>query len=218
MAKGWVDLAYTSGCCPHGVRFEGRPTWARTAAQGTNEGNRVSSAVVYIGGEGDPFTDLAKWAFVDEEMRLGRQLRWCHNDWHSTACPGDPMCQWIRAGTPAPAAPQPGPSPVHPVPPSVVYGPRVEVDDVGFLRYAKLAVHLDDRGNGDQDIACNYQRLISAVPEARNPRPDDPNVPKGHTNPGVVGQTPVSPHVTRVVITDGPPKATIGVHCQVLED
>lgn len=112
--RGWCDIAYTSGVCPHGVRFEGRGPGLRTGAQGTNDGNRRSYATCYIAGEGDPLTAAAKLAFLDEDARLGGALRWGHRDWHSTACPGEPLYRWKLAGFPRPGGAQPPPN--HPPP------------------------------------------------------------------------------------------------------
>lgn len=103
---GWVDLAYNGGFCPHGFIFEGRWFGVRSAANGTNDGNRHSPAWVYLGGEGDPFTDAAKSAALDllamsrEAHRVHGIVR-PHNYWKPTACPG-PIKDWIDAGCPDP--------------------------------------------------------------------------------------------------------------------
>lgn len=97
--NGWADIAYTSGACPHGVRYEGRGPGRRTAAQGTTAGNDRSYAVCYIAGGNDPLTDEARAAFADEGARL-KPLRWGHQDWKSTACPGTDLWAWRRAGFP----------------------------------------------------------------------------------------------------------------------
>lgn len=113
--NGWLDLAYTSIVCPHGYRFEGRGPGHRTAANGTNDGNQRSYAVCYLGGDGDPLTDVAKEAFFDEAARLGQPLRWGHREWLSTGCPGSIVWAWRQAGFPASnAAPVPGPGPTPP--------------------------------------------------------------------------------------------------------
>lgn len=114
--QGWCDIAYTSGVCPHGYRLEGRGPGQRTGANGTNDGNFRSYATCYIAGTGDPLTDSAKRAFLDEAERLGRPLRWGHRDWKSTSCPGDPLYIWRSGGFPAPEGPPPPPPP--PPPPS----------------------------------------------------------------------------------------------------
>lgn len=115
-AQGGCDIFYNSGTCPHGVRFEGRGPGVRSGAQGTTAGNTRSVGVQYIAGLGDPLTNEAKHAFYDEAARYGRPLRWGHRDWKSTACPGDPLYDWRRAGFPHPGgavkpAPRPAPKP-----------------------------------------------------------------------------------------------------------
>lgn len=113
-ARGWSDIAYTSGVCPHGYRYEGRGPGVRTAANGTNTGNQLSYATCYIAGEGDPLTDDAKRAFLDEATRLGVPLNKVHSDWKATGCPGDPLRVWVKAGAVSPGgtAPVPAPGPV----------------------------------------------------------------------------------------------------------
>jgi hypothetical protein len=99
--REWCDFAYSSGGCPHGTRYEGRGPGVRTAAQGTNDGNLRSYACVGLWGDGDPLTDPAKLAFLDEGARLAR-LRWGHRDWKATGCPGEPAWQWRLDGFPRP--------------------------------------------------------------------------------------------------------------------
>lgn len=117
-SRGWADIAYSSGVCPHGHRYEGRGPDVRTAAQGTTAGNNASHATCYIAGAGDPLTDQAKAAFADESRRL-RGLRKGHRDWKSTACPGDPLYRWVHSGLSVPSSPSPTPAPA-PVPSSKV--------------------------------------------------------------------------------------------------
>ena len=112
--RRWNDIAYTSGVCPHGHRFEGRPAGKRTAANGTNEGNSRSEATVYVGGTGDAFTDAAKRGFLAEHRRLGSRIRWPHRYWTSTTCPDDVIAAWVAAGAPAPGG---APTPAPPTPP-----------------------------------------------------------------------------------------------------
>lgn len=124
--RGWSDIAYSSGVCPHGHRFEGRGPGVRTAANGTNTGNRLSLATCYIAGAGDPLTTDAKHAFLDEAARFGVPLNRVHRDWKSTACPGDPLTEWVRSGAKRPGVvptPKPAPAP----------GPE-EDDDVKYYQ------------------------------------------------------------------------------------
>jgi hypothetical protein len=98
--RGWADIAYTSVVCPHGSVFEGRWLGVRTAAQGTNEGNRTHYAHCYLGGKGDPLTDEARAAMHDvlayfRANGSGDELR-PHQFWHATECPGAPLLEFIQ--------------------------------------------------------------------------------------------------------------------------
>jgi hypothetical protein len=121
--RRWSDIAYTALACPHGYVYQGRWVGVRTAANGTNTGNDVAYAVCYLSGEGDAFTDLAKRAMrqtMDYLDRFGGAgpHRNCHRDWKQTACPGDVVCAWVRAGQPVPGPPTPPPTPPTPAPPT----------------------------------------------------------------------------------------------------
>ena len=106
--RGWTDIAYSSGVCPHGWRFEGRGPGRRTGANGTNTGNDRSLATCYIAGGSDPLTGPAKAAFLDEADRFGTTLRWDHSDWKPTACAGDEIRGWEATGwAPPDLAPEP---------------------------------------------------------------------------------------------------------------
>jgi hypothetical protein len=101
-ARGWFDIAYSLVPCPHGYVFEGRGKGIYTAASG-EPGNSKSEAVCYLGGVGDPLTDLGKQAISDafaylREGRDGNQQSWCHSDWMITQCPGDELREFIRSG------------------------------------------------------------------------------------------------------------------------
>jgi len=116
--RRWSDIAYTAITCPHGFAFQGRWIGVRTAANGTNVGNASAYAVCYMSGEQDPFTEAARTAqravldYLDRNGGAGPS-RNCHRDWKQTACPGDVICAWVRAGQPAP-----GPIPTPTPPPS----------------------------------------------------------------------------------------------------
>lgn len=147
-----IDIAYTSGVCPHGVRFEGRGAGHRTAAQGTNQGNARSYAVVYVAGENDPLTDGAKLAYLDERDRLGKPIMWVHSDWHSTGCPGVPVHEWKLAGCPRPGVTE---VPVHPVPvvpPLIAVSTPYELEDSVKIVTTRYPVPALKDGNGYWDL------------------------------------------------------------------
>lgn len=153
--RGWADIAYTACVCPHGFVFEGRGVRQRTAAQGTNEGNRRSLALMFLAGEGEPITERARAAalwWANEVARV--PLRWAHRDWHSTACPGGTLAVWKAAGFPPPglegAAPTAPPPP--PPPPTVTTPPPPALPVRATLR----------RGNRGRDVGI-LQLEMSAV-------------------------------------------------------
>lgn len=90
--KPWSDIAYSFAVDRFGGCWTLRGWDVRTAANGTNAGNSGSIAVVYLGGEGDPFTDQAKATLV--ELRAAHLARggladcYGHTDWTATGCPG----------------------------------------------------------------------------------------------------------------------------------
>lgn len=142
--RGWLDIAYNSGVCPHGVRYDGRGPGIKNGANGTTTGNAKSGTVVYLAGGDDPLTDEARQAYLDERDRYGLPLRWPHHHWHSTACPGDHVDDWIGAGFPAPGAVAPPSSP--PVLPPTAGAPPYP----GLVR----------RGNRGPVVAAIQLRLI----------------------------------------------------------
>jgi hypothetical protein len=108
----WADIAYTGGICIHGFIFVGRWFGRRTAANGSNEGNQRSYAWCYMAGQGEPFTDEAKGAMsyafsLAQDVGGAGPNIWPHKHWFNTACPGDPVEQWLNAGHPLnPARPE----------------------------------------------------------------------------------------------------------------
>lgn len=112
--RGWSDVAYNFGVCPHGYVLEGRGFGIKSGANGTNSGNATAHAVCYLSGQGDPFTPEAALAFraIFEAIDDGfaGPNRNCHRDWKPTACPGDDICSWVHAGQPIPD-PEPTPEP-----------------------------------------------------------------------------------------------------------
>lgn len=108
--RGWTDIAYSFLVCPHGFVFAGRGWNSRTAANGTNDGNARYWAACYLGGEGDPFTALAKEAYGSLFAEGHRRVQSAtavrpHSFFKPTACPGDEIRRWI-AQPPALTEPQ----------------------------------------------------------------------------------------------------------------
>lgn len=149
-SQGWQDVGYNSGTCPHGSRLEGRGPGVRSGAH-RGEINAVTDAVCYIAGAGDPLTDPAKRAFLDEAQRFGRPITHDHSRWSATACAGDPIRAWIAAGTPPP----PG-------------GSSMSGDLVRFFRPPNNAEIPQDWHSGAQHlltingrVADNHSRIIT---------------------------------------------------------
>jgi len=99
--RGWVDIGYSFGACPHGYVFEGRGLDRVQAAQ--PGGNSSWYSVTLMGGPGERPTDA--------QIDAVRQLRaWLmskgaagavkgHRDFFSTSCPGDVLYRMVKDGT-----------------------------------------------------------------------------------------------------------------------
>lgn len=102
--KGWVDIAYTGGVCPHGVKMAGRGAKVRSAANGTNYGNDHFYALMAFLGEGERATRLMLMALREFAADLGVPDLNRHSDHKPTGCPGPEMKTWAGAGAPLPDA------------------------------------------------------------------------------------------------------------------
>ena len=183
--RGWADIAYTACVCPHGFVFEGRGVLQRTAAQGTNDGNRRSLALMFLAGEGEPATDEARAVAIWWANDIARvPLRWAHRDWHSTACPGDPLAFWKATGfrppglpaTPtAPPPPPAVPDVVTPPPPALPVrqtlrpgsrGRDVSVFQLELAAVAGFTGAIDgDYGRATEAKVRDVQRLFKLTPD-----------------------------------------------------
>jgi hypothetical protein len=155
-SRGWEDIAYNFLVCPHGYVFEGRGLGKRSAANGTNTGNAYYYAICGLHGVGDPFTDEAKLGFLAciamcRRAGAGNEVR-PHRWFKATACPGDPVNNWINAGLPAPGpVPTPTPTPT-PVPDDdfkrrVMAKPTLKLGSTGQdvrILQGLLAAHAED--------------------------------------------------------------------------
>lgn len=104
-AKGWSDIAYSFGTCPHGVRFMGRG-WDRNQFAngadivGINDGpdSEWYSVLVFVGGDhstGDTEAPTSEMVRATAELITeGRSSGRCgmrvlpHNAWKPKPCPG----------------------------------------------------------------------------------------------------------------------------------
>lgn len=116
--RGWLDIAYNALACPHEYVFEGRWIGARSAANGSNDGNSTSYAVCAIMGAGDPLTNGHESGLLDSRTAFigagAGTLVFPHQHWFNTSCPGQLILDWIKAGFP-----DPRPSPHAPEVPNV---------------------------------------------------------------------------------------------------
>lgn len=109
--RGWLDIGYSWGCCPHGVIFEGRGLDHVQAAQ--PGGNSTWYSCTFMSGPGETPTTAQLQAFA--ELRswlrgkgLGAAIKG-HREFVSTDCPGDVLFKMVKAGSILVAAPKPKP-------------------------------------------------------------------------------------------------------------
>jgi len=98
--KGWADIAYNWAITPSGRIYELRGLKVRSAANGTNLGNRTSYAVyLCIGGDQQPselMVQSVRW-LRGQVPGINKPFRG-HRQWKSTACPGEPIMALLKAG------------------------------------------------------------------------------------------------------------------------
>lgn len=99
-ARGWADIGYSFGACPHGSVFEGRGLGREQAAQ--PGGNTTWYSVTLMSGPGedptpaqvDAVRQLRAWLMA---KGVGGGVRG-HRDFVSTSCPGDRLYGLIKGG------------------------------------------------------------------------------------------------------------------------
>jgi N-acetylmuramoyl-L-alanine amidase len=103
--RDWNDIAYSFLVCKHGYVFRGRGARARTAANGTREGNSGYLAICFLGDDTkgrDDVTSKGGQALVDARTHLlsvhphARETIG-HRDLTSTGCPGDELYAYIKS-------------------------------------------------------------------------------------------------------------------------
>lgn len=100
-SRGWADIGYSFGACPHGYVLEGRGLDRQQAAQ--PGGNSTWYSCTLMSGPGEDPTEA--------QINAVRQLReWLmgtgvagavrgHRDFISTSCPGDRLYRLVQDGT-----------------------------------------------------------------------------------------------------------------------
>lgn len=189
--RGWNDIAYTTLTCIHGVIFMGRGWNARTAAQGTNQGNATHYAHCVLIGVDDDFTHEAQLGLVSvfrkaqEEGGAGTERK-VHSDWHPTGCPGDPIRDFIRSGMHTE-------DPNIPDPPSTSTG-SLEESQVRTT----VNVRTDADGNGWKDTSIPWSQYRGCTAQGL-----DPEDAKRYGN--AVANAHNRNSQTRIVVTGGVP-------------
>lgn len=125
-AKGWKDLGYNAATCPHGRAIEGRGLDVVGAHCPDHNLSGYAVLMLLGGDETPPMIQKARTVQLlrDLDTRSGRPLRKAgHRDGIPTACPGNVIYTWLKAGlpvigsTPSPTLPKPKPTPA-PKPPA----------------------------------------------------------------------------------------------------
>lgn len=100
-ARGWADIGYSYGACPHGKVFEGRGLNRMQAAQPS--GNSTYYSVSLMSGPGEEPTEAQIEAVRELRAWLMGQgvgpLVKGHRDFYSTSCPGDALYRLVKDGT-----------------------------------------------------------------------------------------------------------------------
>lgn len=125
--RGWKDIGYSYGVCPHGEVFEGRGLDREQAAQ--PGGNTTWYSITFMGGPGpheDPTPSQLQAfqrlrTYLMEAHGVGSAIKG-HRDFISTDCPGDRLYRMVTGGalakpTTKPIEPKPPAKPAKPVKP-----------------------------------------------------------------------------------------------------
>lgn len=171
--RGWLDIGYSFGVCPHGIVMEGRGWQRQQAAQ--PGGNTTWTSVTFCTGDAESptvqqieaFRELRAWL---RGQGLAAAISY-HGRFIETSCPGAILRGMVTsgqlAGAPAPAPPTPTPTPPEEEPvryyglltdgPAAITPISVHPGDVGSIGFvcdnglaglppAKLRVAIHDKG------------------------------------------------------------------------
>lgn len=108
LARGWSGTGYNFMVDLDGVAYEGRG-WTLQGAHCLNHNVSGFGVYIAIGEDQEPTPEALATAraLYDEACeRTGRDLEMMgHRDGFTTACPGETLYEWVRAGMPADDAP-----------------------------------------------------------------------------------------------------------------
>lgn len=155
--NGWSDIGYSFVVCTHGYVYEGRGLKRRNSANGNTTLNDQDYAVLLmVGSSGlteptDAQLDGARDA-IDYCRSEGPAGTWLggHRDGYATACPGEAVYAWVKAGAPrpkttAPAAKPPAPAEEAAVPKAYTEHNAIDVElessEWTRLAFADAVIH-----------------------------------------------------------------------------
>lgn len=141
-ARGWLDIGYSFGVCPHGIVMEGRGWQHQQAAQ--PGGNSTWTSVTFCSGDAEEPTAAQVEAFAELRAWLrGKGLAAAisyHGKFISTSCPGKILRGMVTggqlAGAPA-KPPAPKPSTAPPFPGRILIAKSPEMHGADVLAYQR---------------------------------------------------------------------------------
>ena len=157
-AEGYSDIAYNYVVCPHGYVYEGRGYGKKTGANGNQALNKKDYAVcAMLGASGLVNPPDAQLNGIVDAIRLlqnkGDADNWVggHRDGYATACPGQPLYDWVKRGAAKPdtdgTTPQTGgmplPVPTNPTPNWARY--QVKINGLSY-GYGATGAHITRTG------------------------------------------------------------------------
>jgi Putative peptidoglycan binding domain len=118
-ARGWLDIGYSFGVCPHGIVMEGRGWQRQQAAQ--PGGNATWTSCTFMSGDAEKPTAVQIEAFRELRSWLrGKGLAAAisyHSRFISTSCPGKILRGMVSSGALAGAPAKPSAPPAASAPP-----------------------------------------------------------------------------------------------------
>jgi hypothetical protein len=168
--NGWSDIGYSFVVCTHGYVYEGRGLKRRNSANGSTTLNDQDYAVLLMVGSSGLTKPTAAQLdgtrdAIDYCRTAGPAGPWLggHRDGYATACPGDAVYTWAKAGAPRPAAATP---PQTATPQEAT---EMKLSDAVTLGAWVPKEWPDDKGLADGKIAVNAA-LGSGYAHARKAR------------------------------------------------
>lgn len=136
--ENYTDIAYNYVVCPHGYVYEGRGYHKKTGANGSQYLNQQDYAVcAMLGASGLVYPTDAQLSGIVDAIHLlqdkGDAGNWVggHRDGHPTACPGQPLYDWVKTGAKSPGgdSPQGG------------TGPEIPSDETGTIARYRVSIN-----------------------------------------------------------------------------